>query len=187
MIGWEDDNNTVGPIAAPAKQSLLRLIPHILPTETDHRPLYYRLVLEHGDFGIHNMSIAIDADGQSRVTSLFDWETGCVVPALLADPLMAVAINLSTDSDANPSVSQLPDEATTTNHAEYMRWAEQYCEELFKQAPDFKRAIRAGKDARHLWFALRDWRGQDPEGYFGDLGAWAERRMKELGVDGKVA
>ena len=22
-----------------------------------------------------------------------------------------------------------------------------------------------------------------PEGYFGDLGAWAERRMKELGVD----
>jgi len=30
---------------------------------------------------------------------------------------------------------------------------------------------------------LREWRGDDPEGYFGDLGAWAERKMKELGVD----
>ena len=30
---------------------------------------------------------------------------------------------------------------------------------------------------------VREWRGDDPEGYFGDLGAWAERRMKELGVD----
>ena len=39
------------------------------------------------------------------------------------------------------------------------------------------------EDARHLWFALREWPGQDPEWYFGDLGAWAERRMKELGVD----
>ena len=31
MIGWKDDNNTVGPIAAVAKQSLLRLILHIMP------------------------------------------------------------------------------------------------------------------------------------------------------------
>lgn len=54
---------------------------------------------------------------------------------------------------------------------------------LFNQAPNYERAIQAGKDARHLWFALRDWRGDDPEGYFGDLGTWAERRMKELGVD----
>ena len=54
---------------------------------------------------------------------------------------------------------------------------------LFNQAPNYERVIHAGKDARHLWFALRDWRGDDPEGYFGDLGAWAERRMKELGVD----
>ena len=54
---------------------------------------------------------------------------------------------------------------------------------LFEQAPDYERVIEAGKDARHLWFALRDWRGDDPEGYFGDLGVWAERRMKELGVE----
>lgn len=42
---------------------------------------------------------------------------------------------------------------------------------LFNKAPNYQHAIRAGKDARHLWFALREWRGDDPEGYFGDLGA----------------
>ena len=58
---------------------------------------------------------------------------------------------------------------------------------LFSQAPNYERIIQAGKDARHLWFALRDWRGDDPEGYFGDLGTWAERRMEELGVDGAIS
>jgi len=57
------------------------------------------------------MSITIDANGQPFVTSLYDWETGCIVPAILSDP----------------------------------------------------------------------------EGYFGDLGAWAERRMKELGVDSAMS
>jgi hypothetical protein len=55
MIGWESDHNVVGPIAASAKQSLLRLIPLILPADEDSD--YYRLVLEHDDFGIHNMTI----------------------------------------------------------------------------------------------------------------------------------
>ena len=89
MIGWEDDNNTVGPITTAAKQSLLRLIPHIMPTDSDQTSLYH-LVLEHSDFGIHNISITMDANGQPLVTSLYDWETGCIVPAILSDPLMAV-------------------------------------------------------------------------------------------------
>ena len=54
---------------------------------------------------------------------------------------------------------------------------------LFDQAPNYEHAVQAGKDARHLWYALRDWRDEDPEVYFGDLGAWAERRMKVLGLD----
>lgn len=61
MIGWESNNVTFGPIAFAAKQSLLRIIPHILPEDNDKTSLY-RLVLEHGDFGIHNMSISM-ADG----------------------------------------------------------------------------------------------------------------------------
>ncbi|KAJ2903737.1 uncharacterized protein MKZ38_009389 [Zalerion maritima] len=181
MIGWKSDNNTVGPIAAAAKQSLLRFIPHIIPADGDQTSLY-RLVLEHGDFGVHNMSIKIDTT-QALVTSLYDLETGCIVPAILSDPLMAVAVDLVTDENAAPSITRVPHDATPDDRAEYMTWARQYFKVLFNQAPNYKRAIEAGKDARHLWFALRDWRGDNPEGYFGDLGAWAEKRMEQLGVD----
>ena len=178
MIGWESDQNVVGLIAAAAKQSLLRLIPHIMPVNTD----LYRLVLEHGDFGIHNMSVAINAEGQPLITSLFDWETACIVPAMLSDPLMAVVVDLVTDENANPSVTRTTDDETPNDRAKYMMWSQQYFAALFDQARNYEYAIKAGKDARHLWFALRQWRGDDPEEYFGDLGAWAERRMKELGV-----
>ncbi|KND87196.1 hypothetical protein TOPH_08181 [Tolypocladium ophioglossoides CBS 100239] len=96
---------------------------------------------------------------------------------------MAVAIDLVTDENAAPSISRLSHDETTDDLAEYMMWARQYYRVLFNQAPNYERAIQAGKDARHIWFALRDWRGADPERYFGDLGAWAESRMKQLGVD----
>jgi hypothetical protein len=125
MIGWESDNVTVGPIAAAAKQSLLRLIPHIMPADSGQTSLY-RLVLEHGDFGIHNMSITIDANGQPLVTSLYDWETGCIVPAILSDPLMAVTVDLVTDENAAPSITRVSDDATTDGRAQYMTWARQY-------------------------------------------------------------
>ncbi|KAL7939754.1 3-hydroxybutyryl-CoA dehydratase [Trichoderma chlorosporum] len=180
MIGWEDDHNTVGPRAAEAKQSLLRLIPHIIPTGDTS---LFRFVLEHGDFGIHNMSIALDADGKHHVTSVFDWDMGSIVPAFLSDPMMCVGPDLGADGNAHPLVLGV-DETTTPEQLEKWNfWAKAYCEGLFNEAPDYERVIRAGKDARHLWFALRDWRGDDPEGLFGDLGEWAEKRMKELGVD----
>ncbi|KAF3310519.1 hypothetical protein TWF173_009406 [Orbilia oligospora] len=185
MIGWECDNNTVGPVAATAKISLLRLIPHIIPAgdneeDTSH---LYRLVLEHGDFGIHNMSITMDASDQPLVTSVYDWETGCLVPAILSDPLMAVWVDLVTDENAAPSITRVSEDATLDDLEQYATWSRQYFMEPFKQAPDYERAIQAGKDARHLWFALRNWRGDDPEEYFGDLGTWADRRMTELGFD----
>ncbi|TVY13603.1 hypothetical protein LARI1_G008175 [Lachnellula arida] len=182
MIGWESDNSVVGPIAAAAKQSLLRLIPNIMPAGGDQTSLY-RFVLEHGDFGIHNMSIAMNADGQPIVTSLFDWETACIAPAILSDPLMAVIVDLTTDEESSPSIIRVPKDATPDDRELYMTWSRQYFKVLFDQVPDYERAVEAGKDARHLWFALRDWRGDDSEGYFGDLGHWAEKRMKELGVD----
>ena len=72
MIGWEDDNASVGPIAAAAKQSLLRLIPHFIPLHNDGKGLY-RLVLEHSDFGVHNMLITEDANGLPLVTSVCVW------------------------------------------------------------------------------------------------------------------
>jgi len=178
MIGWESDNNTVGPTAAVAKQSLLRLVPHIMPTGGSESA-FYRLVLEHGDFGIHNMSITVDVNGLPLVTSLYDWETGCIVPAILSDPLMAVAVDLVTNGIV-PSIDRVPDDATSEERTQYMTWARQYFKALFDHASNYEPAIKAGRDARYLWFALRDWRGDDPERYFGDLGAWAEKRMKEI-------
>lgn len=180
MIGWEDDHNVVGPIATAAKQSLLRLVPHIMPQEITDEPTLYRLVLDHGDFGIHNMSITTD---KYTVTSVFDWETGCIVPAILSDPLMAVEVDLVTDMDAAPSITRVSPDATSDDRADYMEWATQYISILYEKAPDYKTVIQAGRDARYLWFALRDWRGDDPEGYFGNLGAWAETRLKELAVN----
>ena len=127
MIGWEDDGNVVGPAAAAAKQSLLRLIPHILPDkDKGDQSALYRLVLEHGDFGIHNMSVAVDASGAPRVTSLYDWETGCIVPAILSDPLMAVVVDLVPDENATASITRVPADATPDARAQYMAWARHY-------------------------------------------------------------
>lgn len=127
MIGWESDDSIVGPIAAAAKQSLLRLIPNIMPAGGDQTSLY-RFVLEHGDFGIHNMSIAMNADSQPIITSLFDWETACIAPAILSDPLMAVIVDLTTDDESSPSpsITRVPKDTTPDERELYMTWSRQY-------------------------------------------------------------
>lgn len=83
IIANTDDNFTVGPITASAKNSLLRLLPYILPVDSKKISLY-RLVMEHGDFGIHNMSITLDANSLPLVTSMDDWQTGYILPAILS-------------------------------------------------------------------------------------------------------
>ncbi|VTO86860.1 unnamed protein product [Fusarium graminearum] len=55
----------------PLSKSLLRAVPFILQ-DTPDRSLY-RLVLEHGDYGIHNTTIAKQQNGEPIITSLFDW------------------------------------------------------------------------------------------------------------------
>lgn len=96
-----------------------------MPSDSDHRYLY-RFVLDHLDFGIHNMSISIDEKSQPLVTSLFDWETGCVVPAILSDPLMAVTVDLVTDGNASTSIIRVPSDTTPDDRTEYMTWSTQY-------------------------------------------------------------
>ncbi|KAL8726661.1 MAG: hypothetical protein Q9166_006583, partial [cf. Caloplaca sp. 2 TL-2023] len=126
MIGWEDDEETVGPVALAAKQSLLRAIPLIMPKESTETSLY-RLVLEHGDFGIHNTSIARDANGDPLVTSLYDWETACIAPALLSDPLVAAGpVDLITGEDGEPCVTRIPKNPTAIDLETYAVWARHY-------------------------------------------------------------
>ncbi|KAJ6013775.1 hypothetical protein N7540_008366 [Penicillium herquei] len=126
MIGWENDNETVGPVALAAKESLLRALPHIMPIEhTDQ--CFYRFVLEHGDFGIHNTTIKNPANESPRVTLLFDWETGCIVPAILSDCLVAVnPVDLIIDENGDPSITCLPENATPSDLDTYAVWARHY-------------------------------------------------------------
>jgi len=123
MIGWEDDEEIVEPVALAAKQSLLKAIPHLLPLENSN--IFYRLVLEHGDFGIHNTSIAEDDGGKPLVTSLYDWETACVVPSLLADPMVAVSpVDLTADERAEPVFTRIPPSPEVAEMEVFAAWSQ---------------------------------------------------------------
>ncbi|KAL8883680.1 MAG: hypothetical protein Q9215_008095, partial [Flavoplaca cf. flavocitrina] len=183
MIGWEDDEETVGPVALKAKHSLLRAVPLIMPkggSEASEASLY-RHVLEHGDFGIHNISTTGDMDGDPLITSLYDWETACIVPAILSDPLVAAGpVDLVVDEDGVSCVTRIPKNSSKIDLEEYGMWAHHYIEKLYAETFDYKVAVRTGKHVRHLWFALRDWRGGNSEKFFGDLGIWAEQQIREV-------
>ncbi|KAL8948478.1 MAG: hypothetical protein Q9222_005337 [Ikaeria aurantiellina] len=144
---------------------------------------FYRLVLEHGDFGIHNTSITVDGeDSKPLVTSLYDWETASFVPALLSDPLVAAGpVDLITGEGGEACVTRIPDDSTADDLETYALWARHYIGKLYREVPDYRAAIKAGTDARYLWFALRDWHGGNSEEFFGRLGTWAEQRVRELG------
>ncbi|KXT05085.1 hypothetical protein AC578_7553 [Pseudocercospora eumusae] len=144
----------------------------MLPEEDSSHACLYRLVLDHGDFGIHNMNI----DESPRITSLFDWETGCIVPAILRDTNLSVAGAYR----CCPALTRLTSKASKAERTWLASWTEHCHRVLFEQVPDHQRAIEAGRDARKLWFALRDQRGDDPEDYFGALGLCAKKRHKEI-------
>ena len=67
-----------------------------------------------------------DANGLPLVTSVYDWEMACIVPAILSDPLMAVEVDLVTDENAAPSFIRVSDDATPTDLKNYTIWAKQY-------------------------------------------------------------
>lgn len=107
-IGWEEGKLTVDPLAAAAKQSLLRLMPLILP-EGDQEVLY-RLVLQHDDFGLHNISIDVEEAVQLSLTSVYHWEAGCIIPATLTETLFSIdGCYLIVDERGKPSVQTLSD------------------------------------------------------------------------------
>jgi hypothetical protein len=112
------------------------------------------------------------------------------------------------DLNGAPLVSREEKDANEQEKNEHSRWARHYievrkCHSFFtyralfemhitdtilcdfqaieRKAPQYLQAIKTGKDARHIWFTFKHWKGGDPEGYFGALGGWAEDRLKEIG------
>lgn len=73
------------------------------------------------------MSITTEKDTRPLVTSCYDWETGCVAPAILSDPLMAVSlIDLTANENAGPSIVRVPDDITAVEREKYIGWAKDY-------------------------------------------------------------
>jgi len=76
----------------------------MLPEGEDE--VLYRLFLQSDDYGVHNMSIFVDETGQLSVTSVYDWESGCIVPIILSEIEFAIAgCDLNIDENGEPSVN----------------------------------------------------------------------------------
>jgi hypothetical protein len=141
----------------------------------------YRCVTEHGGFGIHNMTIEETSPDHVGVTSLYDWETGCIVPAFLADPVVPVSqVDLTLSNPARHVVACKPSDNSPADLKTYRTWSDHYFEQLFTHAPVFQIAIERGSAVRILWVALRDCRGEEPDNLFGVFGTWAENRIAKL-------
>lgn len=59
----------------------------------------------------NNMSIRMHANSQLLITSLYDFETECVVSANLSDPLLAFFVDQLIDENAAPSITRVPQNA----------------------------------------------------------------------------
>lgn len=88
----------------------------------------YRLVLQHDDFGIHNMSVDVAQAGEISLTSVYDWETGCIIPLILAEIDFSVAgCDLIVDENGQPSVHTRPDlECETERRAQNQRYSVEF-------------------------------------------------------------
>ncbi|POS73687.1 hypothetical protein DHEL01_v207918 [Diaporthe helianthi] len=102
---------TVGPRALATKKSLFRFIPLIPPPEGEKDELY-RLILQHDDFSLHNMMVYVDEQtGDIELTSVYDWETACIVPVILSEIDFLIYncdFKLVVDDKGEPSVHTRP-------------------------------------------------------------------------------
>ncbi|KJZ76394.1 hypothetical protein HIM_04123 [Hirsutella minnesotensis 3608] len=168
------------------KDTLKELVPHVLPRPLEKldEAALYRFVLDHGDYGIHNMTVAIDGQGCPLVTSVYDWEAGTIVPVILSEPKMVVTADLTVDEQGEPSISRWGDGDTPSRMSEYAEWSRGYYKELFAHVPEYREAIRAGRHLRHIWFALRNMDKGCTEPQLFELMDWAGAKMAAVGVDG---
>ncbi|EQK99155.1 3-hydroxybutyryl-CoA dehydratase [Ophiocordyceps sinensis CO18] len=154
------------------------LVPRVLPHAGNglSEAALYRLVLDHGDFGMHNMTIATDKRGWPWITSVYDWEGASIVPAVLSEPKMVVTADLVLDDEGEPTVSRWGDGDSLPRMDEYLGWSREYYRELFRQSPEYQRVIEASKDARIIWFAMRGLETAEPGALFSRLYEWAKQQ-----------
>lgn len=125
-----EESPVLGTRLSAIELSLRKLVPRILPRSSckSQEVATYRLVLDNGDFGIHNMTVLGEGEGAPHVTSVFDWEEGCIVPALLSQPMMIVTADLILTENGEPGIRRWGDGDTPSKMAEYMTWARTYYE-----------------------------------------------------------
>ncbi|KAB8298307.1 hypothetical protein EYC80_002036 [Monilinia laxa] len=182
IIGWGDDGETVGPVALAARQTLLRALPYIMPAEnTNPEASLYRFVIDHNDFGIHNVTATKDEEGEIIITSLFDWECADIVPALLSNPELSItsSVIVKPDDDGNASVAMMSQNFDPRDQRFYHMCSWYYLRKLYVKAPEYERVIKAGKYLRYLWNSLVSGPGRDPEESCNMLREWAEERISE--------
>lgn len=165
-----------------AKDLILEAIPCVMPRAIDtlSEVSLYRFVLEHGDFGIHNMTVRQADPGVPEITSVYDWEAGRIVPAVLSEPKMVVTADLVLDEEARPAIRRWGDGDSPEKLQAYQRWSMEYFEALFEEVPECEAVARAGRDARYLWRGLDDlvdMSGAGLEARLVALGSWAEAKL----------
>ena len=116
------------PILESARKALLRLVPRVLPKSTWNlgESDLYRFVLDHGDFGMHNMTITKDEQDQPCITSVYDWEGGRIVPAILSEAKMVTTVDLIINKAGEPSIKRWGDGDTPDKMAQYRSWTAEY-------------------------------------------------------------
>lgn len=121
--------------------------------------MLYRFVLDHGDFGMHNMTVALGKDSMPQITSVYDWEGGSVVPAILSEPKMVTTVDLVIDEDGDASISRWGDGDTPDKMSQYRTWTDEYykvgehesmakCHQLTLRSVCFQRCQNISKSSR---------------------------------------
>ena len=75
---------------------------------------------------MHNMTIDKDEQGQPRLTSVYDWEGGRIVPAILSESKMVTTVDLFINRAGEPSIKRWGDGDTPDKMAQYKNWTAEY-------------------------------------------------------------
>jgi hypothetical protein len=170
------------PTIGEARELILEVIGRIAPqgSEATERQLY-RLVLEHGDYGIHNMDI-FQEKNVALATGLHGWDKAYIVPAILADLDVQTNVKVTIDEESGMTAyTDLPEYLLPTDMVHMAPWADQYFERISQVAPEYRQQIiEDGRRLRYVWHALRDFDLKTMEKSWEKLGRWARIELEDM-------